>query len=169
MLLLRTGKLLALFSLLFAAGCSTTGSAGKFFPAAGARSFKIESIPTGADVFVMGEKIGVTPIEISHKDVFPNIYPHEKESAYGRVTLKKTGCSDFTAPVSAEISNSGLHAKLDCAMKPAASGEMRHSGEILHSSETIEQRLDKIKDLLNKGLITEDEARKTRERILQEL
>ena len=112
----------------------------------------------------MGEKVGVTPLQISRKDVFPNTYPSNKESVYGRITLKKEGCSDFTRTVSAEIGNAGLHAKLDCGDTNPAS-----SRDAPRNSETVEQRLDKIKDLLNKGLITEEEAKKARERILNEL
>lgn len=160
----HSAKTFVLLNLLFVAGCS---SMGDLFPAAGEHPFKIESDPTGAAVYVMGEKIGVTPIMISYKDVFPNIYPKEKVSVYGRITLKKEGCADFTRMVSAEISNAGLSAKLDCAdMYPASS---KTSRDAPRSSETVEQRLDKIKDLLSKGLISEEEAKQARERILNDL
>jgi hypothetical protein len=160
MFLKRSAKALVLFNLVLVAGCSSTSA--DLFPAAGNNPIKIESIPSGAEVYVMGEKVGVTPLQINHKDVFPNTYPRDKESVYGRITLKKEGCADFTRTVSGEISNSGLHAKLDCAdINPAATPP--------RSSETAEQRLNKIKDLLNKGLITEEEAKKARERIINDL
>jgi hypothetical protein len=167
MFLKCSGKALALFNLLLIAGCSSMGGAGNLFPAAGNNPIKIESLPSGAEVYVMGEKVGVTPLQISHKDVFPNTYPRDKESVYGRIILKKEGCSDFTRTVSAEISNAGLHAQLDCGdINPASSSTSRDAPR---SSETVEQRLDKIKYLLNKGLITEEEAKKARERILNDL
>ena len=164
----RSGKALALFNLLLAAGCSSMGGVsndvGNFFPSTAENPIKIESDPSGATVYVMGEKVGVTPLKISHKDVFPNTYPKEKESLYGRVTLKKAGCSDFTKTVNAEIINVGL---LDCGdMNPASSRTFRDAPRI---NETVEQRLDKIKDLLNKGLITEEEAKKAREHVLNDL
>jgi hypothetical protein len=166
MFLKRSGKVLALFNLLFVAGCSSMGGASNLFPAT-ADLIKIESDPSGAEVYVMGEKVGVTPIKIRQKDVFPNTYPKEKESMYGRVTLKKAGCSDITRTVSVEISSVGLHAQLDCeVMNPASSSTSRTAPRI---SETVEQRLDKIKDLLNKGLITEEEAKKAREHVLSDL
>lgn len=161
MFLKHTKKTLALFSLLLAAGCSSAVGTGNLFAAAGDRPIKIESIPPGADVYVMGEKVGVTPLDISRDNVFPNRYPREKESLYGKVTLRKAGCLDFTRTISTEIGNNGLHAQLDCGDKnPAAAS---------HTSETVEQRLDKIKELQNKGLISEDEAKKARARILNEL
>ena len=133
---------------------------------------KIESEPSGADIYVMGENVGVTPLQISHKDVFPNIYPKVKESVYGRVTLRKSGCADFTRTISGEISSNGLHAKLDCKDRspssPVTSSPIP-SGVAPPFSETVEQRLGKIKDFLNKGLITEEEAKKTRARILDDL
>lgn len=153
-------KALALFALLFVAGCSSAdGGKGSFFSPA-TNTIKIESDPSGADVYAMGEKIGVTPIKISHKDVFPNIYPKEKESVYGTVTLKKAGCTDYTRTVSMEISSVGLRAKLECADTKTNAPRI---------SETVEQRLDKIKDLQNKGMITEEEAKKARERVLSDL
>ena len=170
MFLKYSARSFAIFNLLLVAGCSGTGN---LFPPAGDKPFKIESNPSGAAVYVMGENIGVTPLEIRHKDVFPNIYPREKESMYGKVTLKKAGCSDLTRTVNADISSYGLHAKLDCtSLNPAPSAPSAPSAAAKAAprpSETVEQRLDKIKDLLNKGLISEDEAKKARARILNEL
>lgn len=157
-------KSFIIFSLLLLAGCSSGGSA---FPPAGNAPFKVESDPAGAAVYVMGENIGVTPVQISHTDVFPNIYPREKESLYGKIILRKAGCKDYTRTVSGDITSFGLHAKLDCAASaPSATAQAAPQAA---PGETVEQRLDKIKDLLNKGLISEDEAKKARARILNEL
>lgn len=154
----------AIVSVLLVAGCSGTG---RMFPPAGDASFKIESDPSGAAVYVMGENIGATPLMISQKDVFPTIYPSKKQSLYGKVTIKKAGCADLTKTVNGNIVVNGLHAKLDCGNNnPALSATARVTPQI---SETIEQRLGKIKDLLSKGLISEDEAKQARARILNEL
>jgi hypothetical protein len=157
MLSTHPAKLFVMFSLLLMAGCSSGGSA---FPPAGNAPFKVESDPAGAAVYVMGENMGVTPMQLSHTDVFPNIYPREQESLYGKIILRKAGCKDYTRTVSGDVTNFGLHAKLDCGAPPTAAQV---------PSETVEQRLDKVKDLLNKGLISEDEAKKARARILNEL
>jgi hypothetical protein len=161
MFLKHTKKTLALFSLLLAAGCSSTGGSGDLFAAAGDKPIRIESIPPGADVYVMGESIGVTPLTIHRDKVFPNLYPKDKESLYGKVTLRKPGCMDFTRTISTAIGNYGLHAQLDCGDKSPATAP--------RTSETVEQRLDKVKDLLDKGMITAEEAKKARERILNSL
>ncbi len=162
-----SGRVIALFTFSLVTGCSSAGGVGNLFPPAGDNPIKIESDPSGAEVYAMGEKIGVTPLRISQSDVFPNIYPKEKVSLYGRVTLKKAGCADFTRTVNADLIGSGLHARLDCAdMNPASSKTAKDAPAV---RETVEQRLDKIKDLLNKGLITEEEAKKARERVLNDI
>ena len=163
----RSGKALLLFNLLLTTACSSKGGVSNLFPSAGDNPIRIESDPPAAEVYVMGEKIGVTPLQIRHKDVFPNIYPKEKESVYGRVLLKKAGCLDFIRTVSTEISDVGLHARLDCGGMTLSMPGV--SGDKLRSSDSIEQRLNKIKDLLNKGLITEEEAKKAREHVINDL
>ena len=163
-MLKRPENAIALINLLFVAACSSSGGAGSYFPAAGNTPVKVESTPSGAEVYVMGEKVGVTPLEISRREVFPNTYPKDKESVYGRIILKKEGCSDFTRTVSADISNAGLHAQLDCGNL-----SLPASGNTPRNDQSAEQRLEKIRDLLNKGLITDEEAKKARERIINEL
>ncbi len=116
----------------------------------------------------MGEKVGETPIQIVSKDIFPNIYPKEKESVYGRVTLKRAGCEDYTRTVSSEISNNGLHAQLDCGVMDSIQTPA-HIDAPPRSNESVELRLEKIRELLGKGLITEEEAGKARARIIDEL
>lgn len=168
MFLKLSGTVFALSTIVFAAGCSSMNGSGmgSFFTGSGNNPIKIESDPPGATVYVMGEDHGVTPTMISGTDVFPNIYPKEKLSLYGKVTLKKAGCSDVTRAVNADIISSGLHAKLDCGDLNPSSTASRNTPR---SNETVEQRLDKIKDLLSKGLITEEEAKKAREHIINDL
>ena len=167
----RSGKWLGFFTLLFAAGCSSTegvsNNLGNLLPPTENKPIKIDSDPSGAEVYVMGEKVGVTPLAVNRKDVFPIIYPKEKEFLYGKVILKKEGCLDFAKTVNPKIIDVGLHAQLSCRdMAPISSPASRDAPRI---SETVEQRLEKIKDLLNKGLITEDEAKKARASVLNDL
>ena len=154
---------IAIVYLLFLAGCSSAGPGGLFPPTEG-ETILIDSLPPGADVYVMGEKAGVTPMHVNRKDVFPNIYPRNKETLYGKITLKKTGCADYTRTVSMEVGLGGLRAKLDC-------GDQDHAptADAPRTGESVEQRLDRVKDLQRKGLITDEEARKARERILDAL
>ena len=65
MLPAHPAKSFVIFSLLLLAGCSSGSSA---FPPAGNAPFKVESDPAGAAVYVMGNNMGVTPMQISHTD-----------------------------------------------------------------------------------------------------
>ena len=169
MFLNRSKNAPVLFSLLLASACSSTDGGINLIQtqSAGNNPINIESEPAGAEVYVMGEKIGVTPLKINPQDVFPITYPKEKESFYGKVTLKKAGCSDFTKTVSMQITNVGLHAQLQCGITNPASSPTTKAAPAI--SESVEQRLEKIKDLLNKGLITEEDAKKARARVLNDL
>lgn len=177
MFLKRSGKALVLFPLLLAAGCSSVDSVenglGHMFQSTSNNPIRIQSDPSGADVYVMGEKVGVTPLKLEQNAVFPNTYPKDKESLYGVVTLKKAGCSDYTKTVNAKIINVGLKARLDCGdLNPVVTtqqGGSYRAAAIPRQTETVEQRLAKIKDLLDKGLISEDEAKKAREHVLNDL
>ncbi len=175
MFLKRSGKALALFPLLLAAGCSSmdgvSNDLGNLFQSTANNPIKIESLPSGADVYVMGEKVGTTPLKLDQKAVFPNQYPKDKESFYGKVTLKKAGCSDYTKTVNSKIIEVGLRAKLDCGQNSpeAQQGSAPQYSMPARMSKTVEQRLQEIKDLQDKGLITEDEAKKAREHVLNDL
>lgn len=168
MLLKLSGTVFVLSTVVFAAGCSSMNGNGMggVFTGSGNNPIRIESDPPGATVYVMGEDHGVTPTKVSNTDVFPNIYPKEKLPLYGKVTLKKAGCTDVTRAISADIISSGLRVKLDCGDLNPSSTVSRN---VPHSNETVEQRLDKIRDLLSKGLITEEEAKKAREHIINDL
>lgn len=182
MFLKRSGKAIALVPLLFAAGCSTVsdgmskvGSSFSNFVSADHESIKIDSDPSGATVYVMGEKVGVTPMTISQKLIFPMQYDRSKESLYGKVTLKKGGCADLEKPVSAKMMAEGYKATLDCGDLTPASSAMGNTRGAVRTvpiprlSENLEQRLARIKDMQEKGLISEDEAKAARARVLGDL
>lgn len=111
----------------------------------------IASEPMGANVFVMGNRIGVTPLTIRQEIVFPLTYDPDKSGLYGAIVLRKTGCKDFQQRVSSSDYRYGIMAKLDCGQ---------------HTTESVEQRLRQLQDLHTKGLITDDEEKAARKRIL---
>jgi hypothetical protein len=196
-------KYTAPIALALLAGCATLDKTGdsvkNLFSGTGQDSIRIESEPSGAAVYVMGKNVGTTPLSISSKDVFPLTYPKEKESLYGSVTLIKSGCADYTKPVSARVLDKGLKATLACndaapvapraapaASAAAAPAQMTGQAQpavpaavpaaapaatpaAAAASDAVEQRLEKIKRLLDRGLINEDEAKKARERVLNDL
>lgn len=126
----------------------------------------VESEPAGADVVVMGEQKGRTPLRLRLEDVFPVTYPPAKSALYGKVVLKKEGCRDFVQSIDTKVYARGLfRAKLDCGARPPA----MPGGQTGGTTESTEERLRRLKELREKGLITEEEEKATRRRILDEL
>jgi len=126
--------------------------------------FMVKSTPPGATVYVMGKAVGTTPVEIKREQVFPGTYPQELQAEYGRVTIEYQGCETYSKAVSNTILENGLVAKLKCqtasptSLVPAAK-----------PVDTPRQRLLELKQLLEDGLITEQEYNAKRSSILDAL
>lgn len=121
--------------------------------------FTVTSKPAGATVYVMGKEVGKTPLEITTNQVFPVTYPKELENKFGRVELKYPGCQPYEKPVSGSIMANGLKAHLKCTSLAAPA----------ESSKTASERLRQLKSLFDEGLITKDEYKAKRQKILQDL
>jgi hypothetical protein len=151
----------------FICGCAPLGSQPGYV--------QITSDPSGAEVYVMGEKTGVTPLRVEQAAVFPPAYSEDKKHLYGTVELRRTGCSNSLQRVSSTAIARGVHVKLDCG---AAAGKERSPGDAQPAqtapaappvAESLETRLKRVQELREKGLITEQEAAETRRRLLQDL
>jgi hypothetical protein len=171
----RLSCLLAPLLVALASGCAPMGTKpGRI---------DVSSDPAGADVYVMGSKVGVTPLALDQDAIFPLTYPGEKQAMYGVVELRKAGCLPARQNVSTRAVSRGLHVKLDCGQAPetpaphqaqptapaASANEQAPATPEVKQAPGIEQRLKQVQELLDKGLITEQEAQEIRQRILGEL
>ena len=147
---MRLPCLLAPLALTLASGCAALGAQPS--------RVGITSDPPGAEVYVMGGSVGLTPLTLDENTIFPLTYPSEKQALYGAVELRKPGCSNAVQRVGTRALDKGVHVKLDCAEVPVATEKL-----------SIESRLKQLRELRDKGLITEQEAREIRQRILGEL
>jgi hypothetical protein len=158
----------------------------------------VTSEPVGAEVWVMGAKVGETPMILDENLVFPLTYPKDKQALYGMVELRKAGCASSTLSVSAKKVERGINAQLDCgqaAPKPAPvmsapvsvvapapvapppvsavpvvpAAPAESTKPMLIEGASIEARLRRVIELRDKGVISEQEAREIRQRILGEL
>jgi hypothetical protein len=126
----------------------------------------IESDPSGATVYAMGKDIGVTPLDIRQRDVFPATYSPEQQPLYGIIVIRHAGCRDYTQHVDIVAYRNGIKAKLECGeQKPAEVPRAEQRDE----KPSIEKRLQLLKELQDKGLVAEDEVKATRRRILEGL
>ena len=122
----------------------------------------VDSDPPGAAVYVLDKAYGTTPLVLRHQDVFPVTYDPAKQHLYGRIVLRKEGCQEHMQSVSTKVYARGMRVKLDCGHADA--GQPATPPPI-----TVESRLRQLKNLLEQGLITEEEAREIRQRILNDL
>jgi hypothetical protein len=174
-------------SLALLCGTAVLAACGGFYPNPG--SVAIQSDPSGADVYVLGKKVGTTPVNLALGDMYPSGYSASQAGQYGVVRLQHEGCKDYLQRVDSATYGRGIKAVMDCgqaavvapsatsgpdsapvvAQPAAASPAPVPAAPPAAEASTVEQRLQRVKDLLGKGLITPDEAEAARKRILEGL
>ncbi len=92
---------------------------------------------------------------------------------YGKVFIKKPGCADYSRRLTLEDIDRGVHAQLQCATTaiemPAQAGATEPqppSGGGASAQRRLRQ-ITVIQELLDDGIISADEERSMRRRILQ--
>lgn len=135
----------------------------------------LETNPPGATVVTLGRMLGKTPLRVEEKDIFPTFYPKEMEPIYGKVRFKRKGCKDVIRQVTPEDIAAGIKIDLECgeaatkriAQQPNDDVYDDTIGAPLYSGDNnVKVRLLRVKDLLEEGLITQEEAEEIRKRIL---
>jgi len=153
---------LCVFSLSFAvaAGCGGASTWTR------ADVISVASEPAGAAVYAAGKQVGVTPLAVKQQDVFPLVYPPERQDAYGTLILKKDGCRDHTVRVTNAAIRKGIDVKLDCGQASLVKPPPGTSGG---PPPSIRDRILRLNELRDQGLVTEEEYGAIRRRILGEL
>lgn len=129
----------------------------------------IDSEPQGASVRVSGKLIGVTPVKANIDDVFPmhwtsRVETDEEGFAFYRrmemVEISKEGCELYSKRYMDKdlLTDTRVTLKCDPNYKAPAVAE-----------DGVEQRLRKLDELRGKGLISDEELREQRQRILNTL
>jgi len=142
----------------------------------------IDSDPQGATVYVSGKDIGITPLPVVLDQAFPMHWTSRVDSDVGpgfafyrrleSVTIKKDGCKPYTSNLTGDALTHDIKIKLQCDpnYKPAPPAVAPTAApSVAPQSETIEQRLEQLEELKKKDLITDDEYRAQRKRILNQL
>lgn len=134
----------------------------------------VDSEPSGATVYVMGKLQGDTPLAVQLQDVFPIVYAPDQQDLYGMVILKKDGCEDYLQRVSSAIMTNGVKAELDCTevaaeQTPTQRTQGNQSDIPVSEPTSLKQRLIRLDELHQDGLITDEEYGAARRRILDEL
>jgi hypothetical protein len=157
---------------LLTAGCTGVTSLS------GDETLSIKSQPTSASVFIMDKKVGVTPLEIRQETLYPTTYDPAKQDQYGTVTLKHEGCADYTQ----HIGYRELAKDMDISLVCGEANEKLMAEPSVSDSDTrsnhpdakrqpmqkkaVKQRLIELDQLKQEGLISPEEYRSIRQRIL---
>jgi len=136
----------------------------------------VTSNPSGASVYANGLKIGTTPLRSNLYKQFPTGWTDWALSAEGVLAIKKQGCEDFTLKVNDGVLAKPIHAKLKCSGKPVVTQTAPVQTKAMPVKQPakkkmskVEKRLKELSDLYEKGVITKEEYKITRKRILNEL
>lgn len=140
----------------------------------GSGSLRIESVPTGAEVELIGGRAGVTPLVIGERDIYPNDYPDARADMYGMVELRHPGCQPLQHRVTLTDVKQGLRLNLDCGLpapprRAIAAAPIGTAPPPLAAESTSRQRLRQLQvlqELRDEGLITPAEEQRIRRRIL---
>ncbi len=133
---------------------------------------KITSEPIGAAVYADGTEIGTTPLQIAPASHFRARFVGFSYRYTGKLTLKNAGCETWSTEVNDLVLSKDVHAKLKCDPNYKAA-TLQPTGNTPNidpaSGDQPSERLERVESLRKKGLISEDEYRQLRMRVLEKL
>ena len=129
------------------------------------RVVTIDSQPQGASVIADGREIGKTPLEIVADEEFPPRWIGGNYMVKGNLQLKKPECESVSIKVNDSVLSNDISQKLTCSDKV----DTQANTPANPVNDTITQRLEKLNELQKKGLVTDEEYKTQKLRILNEL
>jgi len=153
-------------------GCAGMGSVSE----STAGKIKITSTPAGAVAYADGAELGATPLEIMPGDHFRSGFAGLSYRYLGKLSLNKAGCETWSTEVNDYILSKDVHVELKCdpnfqpATVPApVSAPPGDTTSAPASGDQAAERLERIETLHKKGLISDEEYKHLRARILDKL
>ena len=136
------------------------------------RVVTIDSQPQGARVIADGKEIGKTPLKIEPDEVFPPRWIGGSYMVKGQLELKKMECEPVSMKVNDSVLSNNITQQLKCSDKqaiPTNTPANPQNEKALPVNESTAQRLENLNQLREKGLVTDEEYKSQRQRILNEL
>ena len=132
----------------------------------GVHTIRVLSEPPGATVLADGRELGTTPLVIRPDEVFPARFVGREYRYAGTLALRRPGCRPWSVQVDDAVLARDVVARLECSPGAAAParGKPTVSGE-----DPVAERLRRARRLHEEGLITDEEYRALRRRILESL
>ena len=136
------------------------------------RIITVTSSPSRATVRANGSKLGKTPLKVNIDKSFPRKWVQAEDYGIvrrvsGKLVIEKSGCDDYTVPISHADPAGDIDVTLVCIEERSAPGPAKTIEPVI--PENMEQRLKKLEELYRDGVITTDEYNQHRNRILGEL
>lgn len=138
-------------------------------------TLRIESVPSAAEVELIGGKAGVTPLAVSERDIYPNDYDDARADLYGMVVLRHPGCEPLRHRVTMTDIKQGLQLQLTCdataaqsAAPPVTPSPPRSAAPQDTSSQHRLRQLQVLQELRDEGLISAAEEERVRRQILKQ-
>jgi hypothetical protein len=175
MILFHTGSIkgFGLLAIAFAlSGCGSMGG-GSEKPSG---RIKITSEPAGAVAYADGAELGATPLQIVPGDHFRAGFAGLSYRYIGKLMIKRPGCETWSTEVNDHLLSKDIHAKLKCdpnyqpaAPSASASGSTSDPMPGAPSRDPYIERLERIEALHKKGLLSDEEYKQLRARIIDKL
>lgn len=160
-------KWLGLLAATVLSGCAGMGSSSE----SQAGRIRITSEPAGAIAYADGAELGATPLAIVPGNHFRSGFAGLSYRYVGKLSIKKAGCDTWTTDVNDAILAKDIHARLKCDpnYQPAAAAPSPSTPAGTATGDQTIERLERIESLRKKGLISEEEYKQLRGRILEKL
>lgn len=128
----------------------------------------VTSDPSGATVFASGKKLGRTPLFVP-AGTFPTKMVNLIYRPVGTLTLKRAGCRTHDIEVSEKVLSKDIHVALECGPAYLVEEPPEPAAPPASGVGSTARRLRELNKLRDEGLITDEEYRSVRKRILDEL
>jgi len=159
-------------------GCSSLGE----LSSSDSQQIRVVSNPAGATAYADGNEIGITPFTFSPGKAFRSGFASSDSAIIGyryvgKLSVKKPGCRDYFTEVDDNLLSKDIHVQLECdpnyqpVAQPASPTPPAGSAPQARPAvpESAEQRLLQIEGLHDKGLLSDQEYRQLRQRVLDTL
>ena len=143
----------------------------------GNKPITLSSEPEGAEVLADGRSIGHTPLRITQAEAFPPRWHGTSYTVKGRLEFRRPGCEPRRMEVNEGMLLKDIHVRLKCDPEAMQQQSPQSPPQGREGSSTpppgqagdIAGRLETLKALLEQGVITGEEYRQQRRRILDSL
>ncbi len=124
-----------------------------------------------------GQPIGRTPVQISQVQNFPPRWHGTSYTVKGRLEFRKPGCEPYSLEMNEGMLLKDIQVRLQCDPGAVEADESREAEEEkgpapdagTTNARAVEARLERLKELRERGVITSEEYRQQRKRILDSL